>query len=210
MHLTHELILSIQIKRGKVHLNGDSTVKSPCWHQVLNLWPSDPDLFQFAVVPSLQDLAIYMVGLLVIRVLWVQVNLDPVILFYWDQRSMWTLKSPQNAALLRVPSFSCRLEEKSQRQFFISTAVKVATYFLPNWKTFRSCSSTTSSCVPLKSLLSSCLTPPGHKNMLLFFSNSLWRNFSWWVRISCDWPRLDRRYNNILSSMQVILFLTYS
>ena len=114
MHLTHELILSIQIKRGKVHLNGDSTVKSPCWHQVLNLWPSDPDLFRFAVVPTLQYLAIFMVGLLVIRVLWVQVNLDPVILFYWDQRSMWTLKSPQNAA------------PTSNVVLFLSTGGKVA------------------------------------------------------------------------------------
>ena len=114
MHLTHELILSIQIKRGKVHLNWDSTVKSPCWHQVSNLWPSDPDLFRFAVVPSLQDLAIFMVGLRVISVLWVQVNLDPVILFYWDQRSMWTLKSPQNAA------------PTSNVVLFLSTGGKVA------------------------------------------------------------------------------------
>ena len=158
----------------------------------------------------LQDLAIFMAPRSdpdLLELQWVQVN--PIRVINWDQRSMWTLKSPQNA-LLRMPSFSCEPEAKSQRQFFISTAVKVATYFSPNWKTFRSCSSTTSSCVPLKSLLSSCLTPPGHKNVLLFFSNSLWRNFSWWVRISCDWPSLDRRYNNILCSMQVILFLTPS
>ena len=34
---THELILSIQITRGRVDCNGDSAVKSPCWHQVSNL-----------------------------------------------------------------------------------------------------------------------------------------------------------------------------
>ena len=40
IHLKHELILCLQITRGRVHLNGDSTAKHPCWHQVLNLWPS--------------------------------------------------------------------------------------------------------------------------------------------------------------------------
>ena len=60
IHLTHELILCIQIKRGRVHFNRDSTAKSPCWHQVLNLWPSHPDLLQSAAIPSLQDLAIFM------------------------------------------------------------------------------------------------------------------------------------------------------
>ena len=52
MHLTCELILCIQITRGRVPFNGDSTAKSPCWHQVLNLWRSDLDLLQFAAVPS--------------------------------------------------------------------------------------------------------------------------------------------------------------
>ena len=60
IHLTHELIMCIQITRGKVHFNRDSTVKSPCWHQVLSLWPSDPDLLWYAAIPSLQDLAIFM------------------------------------------------------------------------------------------------------------------------------------------------------
>jgi hypothetical protein len=59
-HLTYELILCIQITRGRVHFNGDSTAKSPCWHRVSSLWPSDPDLLRFAAVPSLQDLAIFM------------------------------------------------------------------------------------------------------------------------------------------------------
>ena len=60
IQLTHELILCIQITRGRVHFNRDSTAKSPCWHRVLNLWPSNPDLLWFAAVPSLQDLAIFM------------------------------------------------------------------------------------------------------------------------------------------------------
>ena len=33
-------------------------MKSPCSHQVLNPWPSNPDLLWFAAIPSLQDLAI--------------------------------------------------------------------------------------------------------------------------------------------------------
>ena len=37
INLTHELILHIQIKRERVHFNGDSTAKSPFWHRVLNL-----------------------------------------------------------------------------------------------------------------------------------------------------------------------------
>ena len=37
MHLTHELILYVQITLGRVDFNGDSIVKSSCWHQVLNL-----------------------------------------------------------------------------------------------------------------------------------------------------------------------------
>ena len=44
IHLTHELILCIQITRRRVDFKWDSTVKSPSWHQVLNLWSSDPDL----------------------------------------------------------------------------------------------------------------------------------------------------------------------
>ena len=43
----------IQITRGRVDFKGDCTVKSPCWHWVLNLWPSDPDLRWFTAVPSL-------------------------------------------------------------------------------------------------------------------------------------------------------------
>ena len=37
VHLTHELILCIQITRGRIKFNGDSTGKSPCWHQISNL-----------------------------------------------------------------------------------------------------------------------------------------------------------------------------
>ena len=44
IHLTHELILGIQIIWGRVDFNGDSTVKSHCWHRVSNLWPSNPGL----------------------------------------------------------------------------------------------------------------------------------------------------------------------
>ena len=47
--------------RGQVHFNGESTAKSPCWLRVSNRWPSDPDLLWFAPIPSLHDLAIFMV-----------------------------------------------------------------------------------------------------------------------------------------------------
>ena len=59
MHLTHKLILCSQITWGRVDNSWDSAVKSPCWHWVLNLWPSNRDLLRFAAVPSLQDLAIF-------------------------------------------------------------------------------------------------------------------------------------------------------
>ena len=36
-----------------------SNQKSPCWHRVSCLWPSDPDLLWFAAIPSQQDLAIF-------------------------------------------------------------------------------------------------------------------------------------------------------
>ena len=39
IHLTLELILCVQITRWRVEFN---TVESPRWHQVSNLWPSDP------------------------------------------------------------------------------------------------------------------------------------------------------------------------
>ena len=48
------------LRRGRVDFKGDTAGKSPCWHQVSNLWPSDPDLLWFAAIPSLQDLAIFM------------------------------------------------------------------------------------------------------------------------------------------------------
>ena len=41
MHLAHELILSIQITR-RVDINGDSAMKSHCWHRVSNLQTSNP------------------------------------------------------------------------------------------------------------------------------------------------------------------------
>ena len=59
IHLAHESILCIQIIRGRVHFNRDSTAKSLCWHQVLNQWPSYPGLW-FAAIPSLPDLVIFM------------------------------------------------------------------------------------------------------------------------------------------------------
>ena len=55
IHLTNELILCILITRGRVHFNGYSTVKSPFWHQVLNLCPSDPKFLRLAAVPSSKD-----------------------------------------------------------------------------------------------------------------------------------------------------------
>ena len=58
--ILNELILSLQITRGRVHFKGDSTSESPCWHRVTNLQPFDPDLLCFAAVPSLQYLAIFM------------------------------------------------------------------------------------------------------------------------------------------------------
>ena len=46
MHLTHELILLIQITRGRRDFNRDFIGKSSCWCCVMNLQPSDPDLVQ--------------------------------------------------------------------------------------------------------------------------------------------------------------------
>ena len=47
MHLTHELILCVQITREGLTLNRDSALKSPCWRRVSNLlvpssfsWPA--------------------------------------------------------------------------------------------------------------------------------------------------------------------------
>ena len=37
VHLTRELILRKQFKRGRVDFRRDSPVKSLCWHQVSNL-----------------------------------------------------------------------------------------------------------------------------------------------------------------------------
>ena len=42
MHLTHELILLIQITRGRRDFNRDFIGKSSCWCCVMNLQPSDP------------------------------------------------------------------------------------------------------------------------------------------------------------------------
>ena len=56
IHVTHELILCILITRKREDINRDYTVKIPCWYQVLNLLPSNPDLLCFAVVPYLQEL----------------------------------------------------------------------------------------------------------------------------------------------------------
>ena len=42
IHPTREMILCIQITKGRVDFNGDSALKSPCWLWVLNLWPSFP------------------------------------------------------------------------------------------------------------------------------------------------------------------------
>ena len=50
VHLTYSLILCTQITRRRVDVSGDSSVKSPCWLQVLNLWPSDSDLLWFAAI----------------------------------------------------------------------------------------------------------------------------------------------------------------
>ena len=53
--LTRELILYVQITRRRVDANGDSALKSPRWYRVSNLRPSDPDLLQFAAVPSMRE-----------------------------------------------------------------------------------------------------------------------------------------------------------
>ena len=37
MHLSHEVIMCLQITRAREDFNGDSAVKSLCWHQILNL-----------------------------------------------------------------------------------------------------------------------------------------------------------------------------
>ena len=47
IHLTHEVILSLLITRGRVDFKKDSAVKSPCWQPVLYLSPSDPDFLPF-------------------------------------------------------------------------------------------------------------------------------------------------------------------
>ena len=67
IHPTHELILCIQITTGRVHFNGDSAVKSPFRHWVLNLCHSNPDLLRFAAVPSSQDLSKLMKSLITKR-----------------------------------------------------------------------------------------------------------------------------------------------
>ena len=59
IHLTHELILCIQITSGRIYFNRDSPEKSPCGHQVSSICPSNPDLLQFEARPPLQDLAIF-------------------------------------------------------------------------------------------------------------------------------------------------------
>ena len=55
----HGLILCMQNTRGRVVFNRVSVVKSPCWHWVLILWPSNPDLLCFAAVHVLQDFVIF-------------------------------------------------------------------------------------------------------------------------------------------------------
>ena len=52
--------LCIQITKGGIYFNGDSSVKSPCWHQVSTRWPSGPDLLWFTAEPPFQDLVIFM------------------------------------------------------------------------------------------------------------------------------------------------------
>ena len=49
IHFTHELVLCIQITRGRVDFNGNSAAKSPCWHRVSNLRPSRLMLLNFSV-----------------------------------------------------------------------------------------------------------------------------------------------------------------
>ena len=60
IHLTHELILRIQITRGRVDFIRDFAVKSPCRPRLFNLRPSNPDLLCLADVPSLKGLATFM------------------------------------------------------------------------------------------------------------------------------------------------------
>ena len=59
VHLTHELMLCIQITRKRVDIGGDYSMKSPCWQQVLNLRPSNPDLMLiilfYNIEPSSKD-----------------------------------------------------------------------------------------------------------------------------------------------------------
>ena len=45
-------------KKGQI--NGNSAVMSLCLHKILSVQPSDPDLFCFAAISSLKDLAIFM------------------------------------------------------------------------------------------------------------------------------------------------------
>ena len=44
-HLLDELLLCKRFTRGREDFMADSAIKSPCWHRVLNLWPSNPVLF---------------------------------------------------------------------------------------------------------------------------------------------------------------------
>ena len=60
-NISHRWIdLCIQITKGGIYFNGDSSVKNPCWHQVLTRWPSGPDLLWFTAEPPLKDLVIFM------------------------------------------------------------------------------------------------------------------------------------------------------
>ena len=58
VHLTHELILCKLITRGRIEFNGDSTGKSPCWHQISNL----PTHMIFNLQPYLQKWFCYFLG----------------------------------------------------------------------------------------------------------------------------------------------------
>lgn len=51
-------MLCLQITGRWVQLKLDSTIKSSYWHQVPSQWPTVPDLYKFATIASLQDLAI--------------------------------------------------------------------------------------------------------------------------------------------------------
>ena len=58
-HLTHKLILFVQITRGRVDFNRDSTAKSPCRHEPVTFQPSPIAIFfspgnHDAAVPDFQ------------------------------------------------------------------------------------------------------------------------------------------------------------